>query len=122
MVVAGRFSVKKGSVYNMREMEFRRYLETMRRLQHHTIQSRVANCKRVETYEGDLDDHFQSDRLLSLMKRLTYSAEDQRRNREPNHKVPITGDFRNGSATLKQAVTLYQRFGLDARDQPIVEP
>lgn len=106
----------------MREMEFRHYLETMRRLQRHTIQSRVANCKRVESYEGDLDDHFQSDRLLSLMKRLTYSAEDQHRNREPNHKVPIAGDVRNGSATLKQAVTLYQRFRLDGRDEPAVEP
>lgn len=72
-----------------------------------TPNSRLANCKRVEQYEGDLDSHFAMDRGLSLIGKLSYSKDDERNNRKPKHKVLIKGDYYTGTATLKQAAKLY---------------
>ena len=38
--------------------------------------SRTANCRTVENYEGDLDEHFERDGLKDLISRLTYSTAD----------------------------------------------
>ena len=73
------------------------------------IASRLANCRRVERYEGDLDDHAEGDRG-ALLKRLTYSTDDASLKRPPRHSVPIDGDVRHGTATLKTAVNLYFKF------------
>lgn len=75
-----------------------------------TIQNRISNCRNVENYEGDLDEHFQKDYGISLLERLAYSTADERDNLPANHKVPINGNIRNGSGTLKQAVKLYMDF------------
>jgi len=72
-----------------------------------TPNSRLANCRKVEQYEGDLDFHFEKDRGLSLIEKLSYSTADKRNNRKPKHAVPINGDIYNGTATLKQAIKLY---------------
>lgn len=78
-----------------------------------TIQNRISNCRNVENYEGDLDDHFKKDYGLSLLAKLSYSAEDERNNAPSTHNIPIQGNIRNGSATLKQATNLYMAFKKD---------
>lgn len=85
-------------------------LKPVRGLSTRTIGSRNRNCKRVEQYEDDLDSLFDSDRLASLLERLTYSTEDATYGRSPKHKVPIAGNVRMGTATLKTAVSLYREF------------
>jgi hypothetical protein len=75
-----------------------------------TIGSRTANCARVCEYEGDLDEHYAKDACEALIKSLSYSAEDERLKRPQKHKIPIDGNVRNGTATLKQAVRLYAKF------------
>ena len=74
------------------------------------IGSYVSNCKRLERYEGNLDAHFGSDGMSSLLARLSYSTIDERRGVWPRHSVPISGDLRNGTATLKSSATLYRDF------------
>ena len=90
----------------MNEGRFEHWLRTKKDYQESTINSRISNCKRVEKYEGNLDNHFETDELEGLIEDLTYSREDKRQ----KHKVPINGDFYKGSATLKQAVKLYCDF------------
>ena len=75
-----------------------------------TISSRLSNCRTVERYEGDLDLQFDQDQLRSLFECLTYSAEDERQSRPVRHRIPINGNLRNGSATLRSAVSLYKEF------------
>lgn len=75
----------------------------------HAIASRLANCRRVERYEGDLDDHAAGSRV-ALLNRLTYSTDDAALGRAPLHSIPIDGDIHNGIATLKAAVNLYFKF------------
>ena len=92
----------------MQEAPFKAWLEQGRKSG--TVASRLANCMRVETFEGDLDTLYDADRLDDLIDRLNYSREDARYERSPSHKVRINGDIYNGSATLKSAVGLYRDF------------
>ena len=48
------------------------------------VAARMANCRRVERFEGDLDSHWNADGLKGLLERLTYSKEDERSRRPPN--------------------------------------
>ncbi len=94
----------------MLEAAFRRYLRDVKQYGNGTIQSRISNCRNVEQHEGNLDEHFENDHCQSLLERLTYSKNDADRKIPPQHKIPIKGNLRNGTATLKSAVTLYQAF------------
>ena len=100
----------------MMESEFRDYLRSLHRrdgvhrFQERTVQNRVSNCKNVERYEGDLDQHFDKDQCRDLLQRLSYSTANHDTNNPPDHKIPIDGDISTGSATLKSAVKLYAEF------------
>ena len=92
----------------MREKLFRNWLENTFKVE--TIDSRVSNCRRVEKFENDLDEHFNKDRLRSLSERLVYSKEDENRNLPARHPIPIEGKIITGTATLRSAVKLYRQF------------
>lgn len=93
----------------MRENQFRIWLEN-EGYTIGTINSRLSNCIRIEQFEGDLDEHFNEDKCAKLLERLTYSIDDERYSKAPLHCIPIVGNIRNGTATLKQALGLYMRF------------
>ena len=90
----------------MMESKFGAYLRNLRRrdgrrrLQESTVKSRISNCKTVERYEGDLDQHYDRDRCGDLLQRLTYSTTNHDTYNPPDHKIPIDGDVANGSSTL----------------------
>lgn len=94
----------------MRTEKFEKWLVKIRLQKPNVVRCRIANCRRVEQYYHDLDNHFQKDGGRSLMDLLTYSTDDQRYNKPTQHNIPIDGDVRTGSATLKQAVHLYMLF------------
>ena len=98
----------------MRPEAFGNYLRCLYKgggaLSEATIGARLGNCSTVETHEGNLDKLFDLDGLEDLLSRLKYSTDDQRAGRRPRHKIPINGDLREGSATLKSAVKLYRSF------------
>ncbi len=75
------------------------------------VRTRLSNCKRVEDFEGDLDEHYADDGMAELEIRLTYSTDDERQGRPALHSIPINGNLRTGTAPLKSAVCgLYKRF------------
>jgi hypothetical protein len=94
----------------MREDAFRSWLSSNRSYGTGTVNSRVSNCKTVEGCEGDLDQHFDQDRLRGLVEKLTYSKADERQNRAARHQIPINGNVYNGTGTLRSAVSLYKQF------------
>lgn len=75
-----------------------------------TVSNRIANCKNVEKYYGDLDEVYRKNMCESLVKDLSYTTLDERNNNVQKHLIPIDGNIRNGSATLKQSVNLYISF------------
>jgi len=70
-----------------------------------TVNTRIANCRKVERYEGSLDEHYDSDRCRSLLERMKYLP-----NQQQKHSIPIDGDVKNGMSALCSAVRLYVSF------------
>ena len=89
---------------------FKNWLRNVRGLAESSTQARLSNLRTLERYEGDLDALFDGDRLQGLLARLAYSTEDERRGARQRHQVPIRGNVRNGTATLKVAANLYKEF------------
>ncbi|KAA6336017.1 hypothetical protein EZS27_015792 [termite gut metagenome] len=96
------------------ENEFKQWLEC--HYPANTAGSRMTNCKNVEKSYGDLGVHLEKDRCSKIIFDLTYSTDDEREHRKAKHPVPIDGNIRNGSATLKQAVGLYVKFRDDYKN------
>ena len=100
----------------MKTREFRHWLETEylqrngKPLASGTQVSRSANCSTVEQCEGDLDEHFQRDGMAGLLKKLTYTSDDQIAGRKPRHHISINGDIANGTTTYRCAIQLYRKF------------
>lgn len=94
----------------MRLEEFKEWLQDKYIGVPTTVNNRISNCKLVEKYYTDLDLHFTTDKCKSIIEDLSYSTENERQNLPPKHLIPIDGNIRNGSATLKQAVKLYVEF------------
>jgi len=88
----------------MRQKEFEDWLRS--KMQVASIASRIANCRRVERVEGDLDQHAKENGMAELLSRLAYSKDDQRKGLRPKHGVKIDGDLYDGTATLKSVKTL----------------
>jgi hypothetical protein len=81
-----------------------------RRYRPAVVASRLANCRRVEDYYGDLDRAYSTARMPIVLEALRYSSEDDRHKRPNPSRVPISGNLREGLATLRHAVTLYIQF------------
>ncbi len=96
--------------------EFRHYLQNVyrseddRKLAESTIKSRIAECRRIEFREGNLDELFERDGLEELLSRLRYTKDDQATHAPMRHDIPIEGNPYTGSATLKRAAKLYKAF------------
>ena len=93
----------------MKTEEFRNWL-IEHGYQPNVANTRVGNCLTVCNYEGDLDLLYAKDKCQELISRLCYSTQDERNHAPVRHKIPINGNQRTGSATLKQAVGLYIRY------------
>ena len=104
----------------MKDKEFKQWL-TDKYSNLGTARSRIATCRLVEQYYPDLDRHFIKDKFASVLDALSYSISDERANRNPKHSIPIIGDYRTGSASLKQAVNLYLKFCI-SQNEKVVGP
>lgn len=104
------------------EPRYRAWLERQN-YEPNTIGSRISDVQRIEKIYGDLDEHFDKDRLSSLISIFSYSTDDQRYNRPNPSKIRIDGDIRTGLATCKSAVELYRKFRLtsDASEEADIQ-
>lgn len=75
-----------------------------------TITAQMHRAGRVEECYGDLDAHFAAGTLQSIIDELTYSAEDERREKPNPSKIPFKGNVRNNLASYKNAVVRYRKF------------
>jgi hypothetical protein len=88
-----------------------------------TVNAQMYRAARVEDYHGNLDEHYTSDRMTSLIQTLRYSTDDKRRHRPNPSKIPFDGDIRNNLASYRNAVERYRRFrdaGDGVTDAPVV--
>ncbi len=82
-----------------------------------TASSQQSWVRKVEQAYGSLDDLKLSGGIDELIREMTYSSDDERRNRANPTRIPIEGNVRNGLASYKASVVLYRRF-LDEAGPP----
>lgn len=106
-------NINQNNIINMKT-NFKKWLIEEYGLQESAANSRVSNISTIEKYYGDIDALVKNGSIQSLLNDLSYSTDDERHHREARHKIPIDGNVRTGSATLKQAVNRYLEFWRDA--------
>ena len=74
------------------------------------INSLIANCSTICRCEGDIDEHYDEDECVELLRRLTYSRADERAGHPARHSIPINGDIYNGTASFRAALNRYIEF------------
>lgn len=79
-------------------------------------ENRISNAQKIENAFGDLDDHFENDKLASTLDRLKYSKEDAEKQTPLPSGIVIDGDYYTGMASLRQGVNRYLDYKL-ATDQ-----
>lgn len=77
-----------------------------------TANTRIGNCSTIEQAYGDLDEHYQKDRLNQLFNLLKYSKQDEREEKKPIEPLEIEGIVYDGLATLRQGLRRYCEFKL----------
>ena len=75
-----------------------------------TIAAQLYRVERVEEHHGDLDNHFASDRLASIIHTLHYSSDDERRGKPNPTLIPFDGVIRSNLASYRNAVCRYGTF------------
>ncbi len=75
----------------------------------------MSRCNRVEKDEGNLDAHFNKDEMQGLLDILTYTRSDASSGMPHQHSIIINGDVVNGTASLRNAIKLYQQFNYHKR-------
>ena len=84
----------------MQDGAFEAWLRDEKRQKKDTISTRISNCRRVEReLHVDLDSEWETDELNALIKQF-----------DEQTPVAIDGDASKGTATLKQAISLYKAF------------
>ena len=86
------------------------YLMSVKHMQQASARARVSNCARVAQYEGDLARHYAADHGRELLRRLSYSREDQAAGAPPRHSIPMSGNIYTGTSTLRMAVGHYMDY------------
>lgn len=98
-------------ISDMKTAAFEDWLVTHKGYEAGTAKSRASNCKRVEKfYPKGLDDLYAEGDFDRLIAEFNYSTDDETHGRPQDHQVPIKGNVRTGSATLKAALGLYKEF------------
>jgi len=89
--------------------KYREWLE-QQRYSDGAVRAQVYRAKKVEECYGDLDGHYEDDRLQRVISELKYSKEDERQNKPNPSKIRFKGDIRNNLASYRSATNLYRRF------------
>lgn len=93
----------------MKEQQFEKWLKDYG-FNPHVVSSRLSNVKRIEEYYSNLDQRINENTINSVLELLTYGAKAEKAGLPAAHCIPINGNIRNGTATLKSALNLYCQF------------
>ena len=84
-----------------------------------TVQAQMHRAGRVEECYGNLDEHYDKDRLQSVIDELRYSTEDERGKKPNPSRTPFNGDIRNNLASYRNATERYCKFRRETRDEDL---
>ena len=105
----------------MKEADYHQWLEN-RDYQEKTIKMQIYRARRVEKFHGDLDTHYDQDRMADVIEELKYSKDDRRSNRANPSKIPFKGDIYNNLASYRRAAVRYEKFRDEIGDGELETP
>ena len=85
-----------------------------------TVQAQLHRTGRVEECYGNLDEHYDKDRLGSVIDELRYSTADERRNKPNPSRIPFSGNIRNNLASYRNATERYCKFRRETQHEEAV--
>lgn len=94
--------------------DYRQWLDLRRDYSERYKGLQVYRVKRIEKFYGDVDQAYAQDRLESVLADFRYTAEDGRRMRPNESRIPFNGVPSKNLHTYKFAIGLYRKF-LDAK-------
>lgn len=90
---------------------YRDWLESLEpKLAPGTVNTQIKRAEKVEQCYGDLDEHFDKDRLQAVVADLKYSAQDGRAKKPNPSKIRINGDTRSGLQSYRHSTERYCKF------------
>ncbi len=75
-----------------------------------TLQTRLADLRKIERAYGDLDVLYDKDELTGLLRELSYSAEDKAAGRPNPSKLEPWGDLHRDLSHLRSTLNFYRMF------------
>ena len=75
-----------------------------------TITAQLHRTGRVEECYGDLEGHLADGTYQDVIDNLSYTAEDERRQKPNPSRIPFKGNIRNNLASYKNAAVRYRKF------------
>lgn len=75
-----------------------------------TVNVQIYRVGRVEEFYGDLDLHYDQDRLAQVVAALRYTTDDKRHGLPNPSLIPFQGDIQSNLASYRNAVERYRRF------------
>lgn len=82
--------------------------------------AQLHRVKKVEQVYGSLDDLLENGEFDKMISELTYSTEDERRQRPNPSRLKFTGNIRNNLQSYKNAAIRYRRFREEVAELPPV--
>ncbi|HTV69651.1 MAG TPA: AAA family ATPase [Rhizobiaceae bacterium] len=92
----------------MNEANFKEWLTTNYRP--NTVSTKLSECRNLAAAYGNLDEHFDADRLESVMLSLAYSADDRANNRPNPSKLNLTSHLYRNLSNYRTAINYYRNF------------
>lgn len=100
--------------------DYKRWLEEQQYAEG-TVTAQLHRAGRVEECYGDLVEHYNTDRMESVITELRYSANDERHNKPNPSKIEFNGNIKNNLASYRNATERYRRF-LDESGDEVFTP
>lgn len=75
-----------------------------------TVNAQLYRIGRVQTCHGNLEDHYQNNRMADLLAIFKYTAEDEQNNLPNPTNIPINGNIRNNISSYSDAIRRYLRY------------
>jgi hypothetical protein len=93
----------------VRESEYRVWLEKQN-YSVNTVNTQLAQARRLDAAYGNLDEIFARDRFEGLRSSLAYSSKDKREGKANPASFPIVGDLYANLASYRASLSYYARF------------
>lgn len=97
--------------------KLKEWLETTQDFTKATIQNRLSNLRKIESYYPNLDQEFDRDHCQRILKELEYTIDEYRLGQPVKHKIEINGNQFTGTATYRSTLKLFVEFKLFELDE-----